>query len=44
MKSAVATLTAAFAALFATATEYDVTRYGAKPDGVTDSTSAAAAT
>ena len=40
MKSAVAALTAAVAALCATAAEYDVTRYGAKPDGATDSTAA----
>ena len=40
MKSAVAALTAAVAALCATAAEYDVTRYGAKPDGATDNTAA----
>ena len=40
MKSAVAALTAAVAALCATAAEYDATRYGAKPDGATDNTAA----
>ena len=30
----------AFAALCATAAEYDVTRYGARPDGATDNTAA----
>ena len=30
----------AFAALCATAAEYDVTRYGAKPDGKSDNTAA----
>ena len=40
MKSVVAALTAAVAALCATAAEYDATRYGAKPDGATDSTAA----
>ena len=40
MKSTVAALTAAVAALCATAAEYDVTRYGAKPDGATDNTAA----
>ena len=33
-------LAAAVAALCATAAEYDVTRYGAKPDGATDNTAA----
>ena len=40
MKSVVAALTAAVAAWCATAAEYDVTRYGAKPDSATDSTAA----
>ena len=40
MKSTVAALTAAVAALCATAAEYDVTRYGAKPDGASDNTAA----
>ena len=35
-----AILAAAVAALCATAAEYDVTRYGAKPDGTTDNTAA----
>ena len=35
-----AALTAAVAALCATAAEYDATRYGAKPDGATDNTAA----
>ena len=39
-KCAVLALTTAVAALCATAAEYDVTRYGAKPDGVTDNTAA----
>ena len=37
---AVLALTTAFAALCAMAAEYDVTRYGARPDGETDSTAA----
>ena len=40
MKSAVAALMAAVAALCATAEEYDATRYGAKPDGKSDNTAA----
>ena len=40
MKCAVLALTAAFAALCAMAAEYDVTRYGAKPDGKSDNTAA----
>ena len=39
-KCAVLALTTAFAALCATAAEYDVTRYGAKPDGKSDNTAA----
>ena len=40
LRHAVLALTTAFAALCATAAEYDVTRYGARPDGETDSTAA----
>jgi len=39
-KCAVLALTMAFAALCATAAEYDVTRYGARPDGKSDNTAA----
>ena len=39
-KCAVLALATAVAALCATAAEYDVTRYGARPDGVTDNTAA----
>ena len=39
-KCAVLALTTAFAALCATAAEYDVTRYGARPDGKSDNTAA----
>ena len=39
-KCAVLALTTAFAALCAMAAEYDVTRYGAKPDGKSDNTAA----
>ena len=39
-KCAVLALTMAFAALCATAAEYDETRYGARPDGETDNTAA----
>ena len=39
-KCAVLALTTAFAALCAMAAEYDVTRYGARPDGKSDNTAA----